>query len=458
MKPNFSTSTCLIGILAIAPARVARAADPPPIPDHAAHQEQTPAIDAPSDEEPAQLSYAVPRQTLIPGTPAMPGGYHVMVNAFAHLQNVGLGSYPIENANARVWNGGTTYPLLTGDWAMGYARDEHGWVEGLLMLNFEPLTISRAGIPELGQSGEGLVDAQHSHQLIHQAMVAVHPLAGLDGWHPKSMMQEGRYDLSVFAGQGSATIGPPIFMHRASAPGPTVPRKHHKGENPHETSPVLGAGVRVDQTSFEVSAFGALELTPDDSRFYPHPAAPGSFAARVRHVFGAWLELQVSGERLRNQGHDSLDAWQGSASAYGWGDVRGWRLDGLIDWALDVGDADASGNGHSAQGLLGEFAARTPNRRQIFWVRSELNQREEPTTLGEGVSSPWLFETAGFEQVVVGGMRSGLQLGLFGEATYINIPSSLRALYGADSAVTVNVGLHLFGMWMFDANLHRMNH
>ena len=97
----------------------------------------------------------------------------------------------------------------------------------------------------------------------------------------------------MFGGQGSATIGPPVFMHRASSPGPTVPRKHHKGENPHETSPVIGAALRYDVTTFEASIFGAEELGPDDSRFYPHPAAPTSFAARVRHVFARSLELQI---------------------------------------------------------------------------------------------------------------------------------------------------------------------
>jgi hypothetical protein len=80
------------------------------------------------------------------------------------------------------------------------------------------------------------------------------------------MMHEGRYELSIFAGQGSATIGPPIFMHRASNPGPTVPRKHHKGENPHETFPVVGTSLRVDRTWFEASVFSALELTPEDRR------------------------------------------------------------------------------------------------------------------------------------------------------------------------------------------------
>jgi hypothetical protein len=95
---------------------------------------------------------------------------------------------------------------------------------------------------------------------------------------------------------------------------------------------------------------------------------------------------------------------------------------------------------------------------EIVWLRSELDQREESAAFGGGVSSPWFFETLGFEHVVVGGATSGLQLGLFGEATHINIPPSLRGFYGADSAVTVNVGFHLFGMWMLDGNLRPMQH
>jgi hypothetical protein len=412
-----------------------------------------------AEDEPAQVPYEVPRQTLIPGTPGMAGGYHVMINAFDEGENLGLGAHRIDNGVGRTWGGGSTYPLVVDDWAMVYGRDAHGWVEGLLMLNFEPLTVGAAGYPELGQSGEGLWDAQHSHQLVHQAMVALHPLSGIAGWHPEGMMREGRYDLSMFGGQGSATIGPPIFMHRASNPGPTVPRKHHKGENPHETFPVVGASLRVDGTWFEASAFSALELQPSDSRFYPHVQAPGSFAARVRHVVGSWLEVQVSGERLRDQGSGQPDTSQGSASAYGWGSVAGWRIDGLLDWAIDAPDGSPSGApGQTSQALLGELAARTPTRRQTLWLRSEFNQREEPESRGGGVSSPWLFETLGVEQIVVGGQHSGVQLGLFGEATLVHIPASLEGFYGTDTAVTVNFGLHLFGMWMYGADLRPMGH
>ena len=403
-----------------------------------------------------QMPYALPRETLIPGTPGMPGGFHFMVNGFAEAQNAGLGSHRIANAGVSSFDGGKTYPLLTDDWAMGYARDANGWVEGLLMLNFEPLTVFAAGYPELGQSGEGLWDAQHAHQFLHQAVVAFHPLSGLEGWRPRSMMQEGDFDLSLFGGQGSATIGPPIFMHRASNPGPTVPRKHHKGENPHETFPVLGLSLRVHQTWLEASAFSALELTPSDSRFYPHAAAPESLAARVRQGIFGWLELQVSGEHLRNQGHGEPDTYQASASAYAWGNLHGVRLDGLLDWAIDVPDALPGEAHHTAQGLLGEVAARTTSRRDVLWLRSELNQREEPAANGGGVSSPWLFQSLGFEHVVAS--SGGLQAGLFAEGTVVSIPSSLHAVYGTDVALTLNAGLHLFGMWMLDGDGRPMNH
>jgi hypothetical protein len=429
-----------IAIALVLPNGVARGDQPP----DAAHD----------DGDQAQLPYATPRQTLIPGTAAMPGGFHLMLNGFAEAQNVGLGGHRIANVGVqRTFSGGATYPLLVDDWAMGYGRDAHGYVEGLFMVDFEPLTVGPAGVPELGQSGEGLWDAQHAHQLIHQAMIAVHPLAGLDGWHPQNMTEEGRYDLSFFGGQGSATIGPPIFMHRASSPGPTVPRKHHKGENPHETFPVLGASLRIDGTWLEASAFNAKELTPADSRLYPHVGPPSSFAARVRHDFGDWLEGQVSAERLVDQGSGEPNASQISASAYAWGTVRDWRLDGLLDWAIDLPDGHAD-----AEAALAELAARTPDRRTTMWARSELNQRGESPALGGFVSSPWLFETVGAERVLAGGRASGLQIGLFGEATLVYIPESLQAYYGAATAVTVNVGLHLFGMWMLDGQLRRMSH
>ena len=407
----------------------------------------------PPERPPAQMPYAIPRETLIPGTPGMAGGIHLMVNAFGLLQNQGLGGHAITNPGVETgFDGGATRGQLQHDWVMGYSRDERGHFEGLLMLDLEPLTVGPEGMPELGQSGEGLWDAQHSHLLFHQAMVAVHPLS----WTAPGatwMMHEPLWDLSIFAGQGSATIGPPVFMHRASSPGPTVPRKHHKGENPHETSPVIGAGLRYDVTTIEASIFGAAELTPGDSRFHPHPSAPTSFAARVRRDFADVLELQISGERLRDQGDGVPDAWQASASAYLWVLMGEMRLDALLDWGLDRPDV-----GPTAQGVLAEAALRSADRRAIGWVRGEMNQREEPPGAPVEVSSPWLFGSAGFEYVGWGSRASGVQLGVFSEATYTRIPDALAPTYGRTEAVAVSVGLHLFGMWMFDYGFRPMHH
>jgi hypothetical protein len=197
-------------------------------------------------------------------------------------------------------------------------------------------------------------------------------------------------------------------------------------------------------------------------------AAPESYAARVRQDVSDWLELQISGERLRNQGHGEPDAYQASASAYGWWNVSGWRLDALLDWALDLPDADASGNRPTTQAALGELAARTPTRVATIWARTELNQREEAPAAGPVVvagslprygivSSPWLFQTFGVERVVSQSAASGLSFGLFGEATFIYLPPVLQSFYGTEAAFTVDVGVHLFGMWMLGGDLAPMH-
>jgi hypothetical protein len=70
-------------------------------------------------EDPGQLPYATPRETLIPGTPSMPGGFHLMLNGFAEAMNPGLGSHRISNVGVKSFNGGATYPLLVDDWSSG---------------------------------------------------------------------------------------------------------------------------------------------------------------------------------------------------------------------------------------------------------------------------------------------------------------------------------------------------
>ena len=60
----------------------------------------------------AQMPYAMPRQTMIPGTPGMAGGIHLMVNGFGFLAEPGPGGYSITNPGvATGFEGGATRAL-----------------------------------------------------------------------------------------------------------------------------------------------------------------------------------------------------------------------------------------------------------------------------------------------------------------------------------------------------------
>lgn len=376
----------------------------------------------------------MPIRTMIPGTWALPGALMIMGNVHGLLTNPG---FPRAQDRAL----GRTHPYLVNDWVMARARTGDGWLEGMLMLNFEALSFGKGGWYEVGQAGEGLWDTQHQHQLVHQALLAVHLTGSSDG----------PFRATVWGGQGSATIGPPLFMHRASNPSPTVPRKHHKGENPHETFPVLGATLQWHGSVLEASVFSATELGRDDSRLYPRVHAPKSVAARFRQMLGESLEFQVSGERLVDQGTEG-DAYQASSSLYG-RSVGRVVVDWLLDAAIDVpfgpphgheGNEPAEQHG-AARAILGEVAVRDASLRDIGWTRLELNDRVERN---ETVSKRWFFGSLGYERVLWVDPASLVGLGLFAEGTLVRVPDSVRTLYGDRWGVTTTVGLHGQLMWM----------
>jgi len=387
---------------------------------------------------------------MIPGDWAHPGSWHFMGNFAAIATNPGFsGAYDPGL--------GRTHPYLLADYAMVQGRTENGYLEGMLMLNFEALTMTRAGWYEVGQAGEGLTDRQHQHQLVHQALVAFHLLG----------REEGPAKVTLWGGQGSATIGPPVFMHRASNPSPTVPRKHHKGENPHETFPVIGATFEYGGTALDVSAFSAYEFGPDDSRLYPRARAPKSFAARIRQRLWDRVEIQLSGERLNDQGErfaqvapgapvidvgPEEDAYQLSASIYGrW--VGAFVFDGLLDWAVDTPvHRDAGGHG-AAYSWLAEAAVRTPSLRDVGWVRGEVNDRIESN---DTVTRTWLFGTLGYEHVVWVDPTSVFGVGIFGEITAVHVPATVEAAYGNAWGATTTIGLH--GQWMYMGGASAMHH
>jgi hypothetical protein len=157
------------------------------------------------------------------------------------------------------------------------------------MLSFEPFTMRDIGSPQVFQTGEvfrsaPIIDYQHPHDLV----------MGLGAEYRRPI---GR--LTLVAGAelvGSPTLGPPVFMHRASAAEtPHAPLAHHHLDSSHITPGVLRGGVNAGPWRFEASWFHGRE--PDSNRTDLDLGALDSVAARVSWNRGPW-SAQISGAHL----------------------------------------------------------------------------------------------------------------------------------------------------------------
>ena len=81
MRRGGRTSIAAVAIAATAGVTATARAD-----EHE-HQAAAMEVEPFLSPQPAQMPYALPRQTMIPGTPGMAGGIHLMVNAFGMLEN-----------------------------------------------------------------------------------------------------------------------------------------------------------------------------------------------------------------------------------------------------------------------------------------------------------------------------------------------------------------------------------
>jgi hypothetical protein len=159
------------------------------------------------------------------------------------------------------------------------------------MLSADPSMEAR-GYPNLFATGETaggipLVDRQHPHDLF--------------------MELAARFDVDVAPGTtaflyggpvGEPALGPPAFMHRASAKlNPEAPITHHWLDSTHITYGVITAGVAGRTWQIEGSAFRGEE--PDEDRWGIETPRFDSWSARVTLNPSPNWALQVSHGRLK---------------------------------------------------------------------------------------------------------------------------------------------------------------
>ncbi len=196
------------------------------------------------------------------------------------------------------------------NWLMGTLSKSFGSSSRLRidgMFSFEPFTLRDIGSPQVFQTGETfnggpLIDYQHPHDLI--------------------MNLGAEYSRSVGATTvslqgyivGPAPIGPPVFMHRASAAENLLaPLSHHNLDATHITPGVVAMGLAWKGFKIEAGTFHGQE--PDENRLDLDVSKLDSYSTRVSWAGGPW-HFQVSGADLKTPERKSpYDATRITASA-----------------------------------------------------------------------------------------------------------------------------------------------
>jgi hypothetical protein len=167
---------------------------------------------------------------------------------------------------------------------------EGGRLQFKSMLSADPL-IGDRGYPILfggGETADGqpLVDRQHPHDLFMELAAR----ADID------IAKDTRAFIYV-APVGEPALGPPAFMHRASAKlNPEAPITHHWFDSTHITFGVVTAGIAGKLWQVEASAFRGQE--PDEDRWDIEEPRLDSWSVRATLTPSPNWALQVSHGRL----------------------------------------------------------------------------------------------------------------------------------------------------------------
>jgi hypothetical protein len=234
------------------------------------------------------------------------------------------------------------------------------------MLSLEPMTIGKQGYPLLYQTGEGLVDRQHPHDLFMElGVLYAHPVAA----HQTAFAYAGL--------PGEPALGPAAFMHRPSIGGnPDAPLGHHHQDATHITHGVLTAGYILHQTKFDASWFNGRE--PDSKRWNIDVGALDSWSVRLTQNISQW-SVQASYASI----HDPEPVFDTSAADHG--DVHRTTVSisrrrvvrpeaPLIHAKTRVWGMNAGHHGSVTHSVLSESSLS--GRRGQVWGRWEVLQRE----------------------------------------------------------------------------------
>jgi hypothetical protein len=207
--------------------------------------------------------------------------------------------------------------------------------------------------------GAALVDYQHPHDVV---------MAASARWQRPVW----RSTLFVEGGPVAApALGPPAFMHRASAgPNPTAPLGHHNLDSTHISHSVITIGARYRGLTLEASGFHGRE--PDEDRVAVEFGTIDSYATRLSWRAGAWSG-QVSAGHLKFPDPTEFTDHDLVTASVAW---SGRWHGGPLDWTAAFGLGREDALGVTTPVLLAEATWKLRPKDQLYargeWMRKDL--------------------------------------------------------------------------------------
>ncbi|MGI9035739.1 MAG: hypothetical protein ACR2GD_06840 [Pyrinomonadaceae bacterium] len=306
-------------------------------------------------------------------------------------------------------------------WMYSHPINEKSQIGLRAMMSLDPIIERGYGYPLLYQSGEvyknqPIHDRQHPHDFFSELAATY------------SYKFNDKNSVYFYAGYpGEPALGPPTFMHRASAMNnPDAPIGHHWEDSTHITFGVLTAGYSFGKFKFETSAFKGEE--PDENRWNFDRPRLDSLSGRFSFNPTRNWAFQISYGYLKNPEPSEPDLKilrRATASAiYNKNFGDGKTLASAFVWGQNYG------NGERSNAFL--FESNFDFGKNAIFGRFERVQKSGHELVLDAADEHKIFNVGAYS---IGYLRDiikdkGIDVGMGGSWTFNQNPAELIPYYG----------------------------
>jgi len=312
---------------------------------------------------------------------------------------------------------------------MAYHKLGTGTLQLRGMFSAEPFTFPPGGSPLLFQTGETykgqpLIDRQHPHDLFME----------LSAQYTLPLGERGTW-FTYFGYPGEPALGPPAFMHRASASeNASAPLAHHLQDSTHISFGVFTTGFTYRWFKFEGSIFNGRE--PDENRYDFDSHRWNSRSARLWFMPNKNWTMQVSYGFLRSPEvqEPNADIHRATASVQYNKPINRGNWASAFVWGRN--HVSTPGETHNLNGYTAESTLNFLDKNYVY-TRLELVDKDDllrpadRSLLGIKTDHP-SFQIGAY---TFGGVRDiwntdKVSLGIGSDLTFYSKPVILDRIYG----------------------------